>query len=296
MVVVGAGAAGLNAAMILGRSRRRVAVVDAGEPRNAPAEHLHGFLSRDGMPPSELLAAGRAEVAAYGGELIDDRVVGVEHGYYVRLAGGRVLRTRRLLVATGLRDGLPVVPGVTERFGRDVVHCPYCHGYEIRDQRIGVLASGERAGHQALLARQLSDDIVLFTHTVDVADRERLTAAGIRLVDGEVRRLVVDDDRITGVELGSGEVVPRDAVFVAPDLVPNDLILTSLGCETADGKVTVDPTGRTSVYGVWAAGNVTDPYAGLIHAAAAGFSAATAINLDLVEEDADRALQAQLVG
>jgi thioredoxin reductase len=133
VVVVGGGAAGLSAALVLVRARRMVVVVDAGAPRNAPAAHMHGFLSRDGMPPRELLAAGRAEVSSYGGRLIDDTVVGVEPGFHVRLASGAHLRTRRILVATGLRDELPDLPGVRERWGRDLLHCPYCHGYEVRD-------------------------------------------------------------------------------------------------------------------------------------------------------------------
>jgi thioredoxin reductase len=145
VVVVGGGPAGLSAALVLARARRTVAVVDAGEPRNAPAAHLHGFLSRDGMPPHDLVAAGRAEVAGYGGSLIDDTVVDVAPGFHVRLAGGSSLHARRILVATGLRDELPDIPGVRERWGRDLLHCPYCHGYEVRDQPLGVLGGTPEA-------------------------------------------------------------------------------------------------------------------------------------------------------
>ena len=155
VVIVGGGAAGLSAALVLSRARRRVAVVDSGLPRNAPAAHMHGFLSRDGMPPRDLLAAGRAEVSGYGGDLIDDTVATVEPGFRVRLARGDTLETRRLLVATGLRDELPDIPGLRERFGRDVLHCPYCHGYEVRDQPLVVLGD---AGH-ALIVRQWSPEV-----------------------------------------------------------------------------------------------------------------------------------------
>ena len=124
VVIVGGGAAGLSAALVLGRARRRVAVIDAGTPRNAPAAHMQGFLSRDGMPPGDLLAAGRAEVRRYGVELIDDRVETIEPGFAVRLAGGRMLTARRILLATGCRDELPDIPGVRERWGRDLLHCP----------------------------------------------------------------------------------------------------------------------------------------------------------------------------
>jgi thioredoxin reductase len=293
VVIVGGGAAGLNAALVLARARRRVAVVDAGTPRNAPAAHLHGFLSRDGMDPKELLATGRAEVTGYGGHLIEDAVTGVEPGFLVGLAGGRELAARRILVATGLRDELPDIPGVRERWGRDVLHCPYCHGYEVRDQPVGVLATSPLATHHALLVRQVAPDVTLFAHAhpPTAGDRERLTARGVRIVDGEVARVVVDGDRLCGVELADGTVAPRAALFVGPRFVPHDALLTKLGCETGeDGWVTVDRTGGTSVPGVWAAGNVIDPRASLITAAGAGSAAAMAVNADLVEEDVERAL------
>ena len=141
VVVVGGGAAGLSAALVLGRARRRVAVVDAGAPRNAPAAHMQGFLSRDGMPPADLLSVGRDEVTGYGIELVEDRVVVIEPGFVVHLAGGLVLNARRILVATGVRDELPEIAGVHERWGRDLLHCPYCHGWEVRDEPIGVLGT-----------------------------------------------------------------------------------------------------------------------------------------------------------
>ena len=193
VVVVGGGAAGLSAALVLGRARRRVAVVDAGAPRNAPAAHMQGFLSRDGMPPADLAAAGRAEVTGYGVELIKDQVVGIEAGFFVRLAGGRVLRARRILVATGVRDELPDIPGVRQRWGRDLLHCPYCHGWEVRGQPIGVLGTQPGSVQHALLVRQWSDNVVFFVHSYDLtsAERVQLAARGVRVVSGEVARLVV---------------------------------------------------------------------------------------------------------
>jgi thioredoxin reductase len=200
-VVIGGGAAGLSAALVLLRAQRTVAVVDAGTPRNAPAAHMHGFLSRDGMPPRDLLAAGRAEVAGYGGVLIDDTVVGIEPGFDVRLAGGSHLRARRILVATGLRDVLPDIPGVRVPWGRDLLHCPYCHGYEVRDQPLGVLGGGPDAVQHALLVRQWSPDVTLFPHT-DVPtsmQREHLTVQGLQTLAeaapghvAHVRSIVID--------------------------------------------------------------------------------------------------------
>ncbi|MGQ4596513.1 FAD-dependent oxidoreductase [Nocardia sp. R6R-6] len=296
VVIVGGGAAGLSAALVLARARRTVAVVDGGAPRNAPAEHLHGFVSRDGMPPADLLAAGVAEITNYGAELIDDVIVdadGSPDDYALRLRRGGSLRARRVLIATGLRDELPDLPGVRGRWGRDVLHCPYCHGYEVRDQPIGVLGGREagavaRAVHLALLLPQWSQDVIFFPHTMTLSehDRVRLDARGVRVLEGEVARFVVDD-ALRGVELTDGRAVRRTAMFVAPTFRANDALLVTLGCTFDDnGWVVTDPTGRTSAAGVWAAGNVADPAAQVISAAGAGSTAAIAINGDLVLADA----------
>ncbi|SCK34089.1 thioredoxin reductase (NADPH) [Streptomyces sp. WMMB 714] len=293
VVVVGGGAGGLSAALVLARSRRPVAVVDSGSPRNAPSAHVHGFLSRDGQAPSDLVGAGRAEVAGYGGELIDGRVRSIEPGFTVRLDDGRALRARRVVVATGLRDELPAIPGVRERWGQDVLHCPYCHGYEVRDQPIGVLGSGPGAVHQALLLGQWSRDVVLFRHRLPLSaeEAEQLTARDVHIADGEVERLVTAGDRLEGVALAGGRVVPRRAVFVPPRMVPADGLLTDLGCERdGSGWVATDGSGLTGVAGVWAVGNVADPMAAVVNAAAGGASAAIAVNRSLVEEEVARAV------
>jgi thioredoxin reductase len=295
VVIVGGGAAGLSAALVLGRARRRVAVIDAGAPRNAPAAHMQGFLSRDGMPPAELLAAGRAEVTGYGVEIVNDQVVTIESGFVDRLAGGRVLTARRILVATGVGDELPDIPGVRERWGKDLLHCPYCHGWEVRDEPLGVLGTHPMSVLHAQLVRQWSDDVVYFAHTKDLssAEQAQLEARGIQIVRGEVARLIIDDDKLTGVELTDGQVINRTAVFIRPGNRPHaDGLLAGLGCELdAAGFVTVDATGATSTSGVWAAGNVVDPRAQVITAAGAGSAAAIAMNADLVQDDVARAMQ-----
>ncbi|MEU5400279.1 NAD(P)/FAD-dependent oxidoreductase [Streptomyces sp. NPDC005963] len=293
VVVVGGGAGGLNAALVLGRARRRVAVIDAGEPRNAPAAHMQGFLSRDGMPPAALLEVGRAEVAGYGVDLIDARVDHIEPGFSVRLEGGAALEARRVLIATGLRDELPDVPGVVARWGRDVLHCPYCHGYEVRDQPLGVIATGATAVHQALLLPEWSHDVVLFAHGLEMGEEERmqLTARGVRIVEGSVKQLVLDEDVLVGVELADGRVVARDAVFVQPRMVPRGGLLTALGCAVdGEGWVVTDDSGRTSADGVWAVGNVADRRAQVVTAAGMGSAAAIALHQDLVAEDTARAV------
>ena len=274
---------------MLGRARRRVVVVDAGTPRNAPAAHMHGFLSRDGMPPADLLGAGRAELSAYGVEIVGGRVLGIDPGFSVRLASGRALSARRILLATGARDLLPEIPGVRERWGRDFLHCPYCHGWEVRDQPIGVVGTGPGSADYAHLLRQWSGDVVFFAHADSPTEIERasLGARGISVVEGQVSRLVVVDDRLTAVELEDGRSVARAAVFIRPALhAHDDGLIDSLGCDVDEaGFVRADGTGATSVAGVWVAGNAANPRAQVITAAGEGSAAAIAINADLVAED-----------
>ena len=299
IVVIGGGAAGLSAALVLSRARRRVLVVDGGAPRNAPAAHMHGFLSRDGLPPAELLTIGGAEVTAYGGQIVTGQVAEVlrddASGYLVRLADGRRVVARRLLVATGLRDELPAIPGLLERWGRDVLHCPYCHGYEVRDQRLAVIGWTPEAVKYAQIVRQWSNDLVLFVPpgTLSADDRTHLVARAIGVVEGTVSRIAVEADQLSGVEVDGARVIERDAVFVPPRFVPNADLLAGLGCELDDaGWAVTDSTGRTTVPGVWVAGNVGNPRAQVITAAGEGSAAAIALNADLVEEDVHRAVRA----
>ena len=304
VVVVGGGAAGLGGALMLGRSRRSVLVVDAGEPRNAPASGVHGFLTRDGMDPAGLLRVGREEVSGYGARVIDGRVASaepVDGGFTVALEDGRRVGARRLLVTTGLVDELPDVPGVRERWGRDVLHCPYCHGWEVRDQAIGVLASGPMALHQALLFRQLTADVTLFQHTAPEPtdeEAEQLAARGIAVVEGEVASLDVHEDRLTGVRLQNGEVIPRSAVVVGPRFAARAGMIAGLGLATTahpsgmGEHVEADAMGLTAVPGVWVAGNVTNPTAQVLASANAGVMAGAAINADLMAEDTREAVAA----
>lgn len=302
VAVVGGGAAGLSAGLMLARARRSVVVVDAGQPRNAPAEGVHGLLGHDGVPPAELLARGREEVRRYGGRVQTGEVSTVSRnsgGFLLELADGRHLMARRLLVTTGLVDELPNVPGLRERWGRDVLHCPYCHGWEVGGRTIGVLASGPRSVHQALLFRQWSHDVIFFSHTLSPTseEAEQLAARGIREVGGEVASLEVVKDRLAGLRLIDGRLVECEAVVVSPRMLARAELLTDLGLKPVEHPsgigeyIPADATGRTEVSGVWVAGNVTDLAAQVGAAAASGATAAAHINADLVAEETSQAVE-----
>ncbi|WP_405148619.1 NAD(P)/FAD-dependent oxidoreductase [Sphaerisporangium sp. NBC_01403] len=310
VVVVGGGAAGLSGALTLARARRSVLVIDAGRPRNAPAAHVHTYLAHEGIAPSRLLADGRAEVTGYGGEIVTGDVVAAERldagGFNVVLRDGSMVAADRLLVTTGLVDELPEVPGMAERWGRDVLHCPYCHGWEVRDQAIGILATGPMAVHQALLWRQWSKDVTLFLHTAPEPGEEehaQLAARDIAVARGQVTNLEVTGDRLTGVRLDDGRVIFCQALVVLPRLTARADVLTSLGLGTTEQEiggqvigsyVAADASGATELPGVWVAGNVANLTEQVVGAAGAGVRAGAAINMDLVGEETRRAVAARL--
>lgn len=301
VVVIGGGSAGLSAALMLGRTRRSVAVVDAGNPRNSPADGVHGFLTSEGMSPKDLVAKGRAEVESYGGVIIPGTAVDAaatddpRYRFRTTLEDGTVLSSRRLLLTTGLTDRLPDISGLADHWGKDVLHCPFCHGWEVRDRNIGILGTNPMSAHQALLFRQWSNSITLFLNdTVEPTEEEweHFAARGITVIDGAVIRVRNDDDgKMAGVELADGRVVPVDALTVAPRFVANTGIFESLGLTPVEHPMgvgehlAVDEMGATSVDGVWAAGNVANLMLQVLPAAAAGSTAAIAINNHLMAEE-----------
>ena len=256
------------------------------------------------MAPAALLEAGRTEVCGYGVQVLDGRVdelASTGSGFTVGLEDGRRVGARRLLVTTGLVDELPDVAGVRERWGRDVLHCPYCHGWEVRDRPLGVLGTSSRAVHQALLFRQWTDDLTLFVHTAPPPtddEAEQLAARGIAVVHAEVAALEVAEDRLVGVRLRSGKMVALQALTVMPRFAARAGMLSGLGIHAAahptgvGEQVEADATGRTAVPGVWVAGNVTDVVAGVTGAADTGVRAAAAINADLIEQETRDAVAA----
>lgn len=291
-IIIGGGAAGLSAALQLGRSRRTVTVVDAGQPRNAPSPAAHGFLTRDGVAPLELARLGRADLEPYDVRVIDGTVVSAEKVdgvFHVALADGTTIEAPRLLVTTGVVDELPDIPGLAERWGQDLVHCPYCHGWEIRDQAIGVIGSSTMAVHQALLFRQWSPNITLFLNSAPepaAAERRQLAARGVRLVEGAVARIHSTDGAVSGVELADGSLHRVEALTAQSRVVARAGFLTTLGLAPVAGEfgelLQVDGNGLTAIPGVWAAGNVTDMRATVLAAAYAGAMAGVAINMDMI--------------
>jgi thioredoxin reductase len=302
VVVIGGGAAGLSAALTLARTRRSVLVIDDGSPRNAAAEGVHGLLTREGMEPGEFTRVARAEVESFGAQIRDARATSVsgtrEDGFTVALDDGARVDGRRLIVATGLHDELPEIPGVSERWGRDVLHCPYCHGWEARNRALSVIATAPAAWHQALLLRQWSADVSLLLNDAfqPTEEQEELLAArGVAVVPGRVASLCISADALTGVLLEDGRTVRCEVTFLGPRVRARSEVLSGIGIETSahpEGlfeHVQSEGSGETAVPGIWVAGNVTDITAMVVTAMADGSRAAIAVNTDLMLAEAHAA-------
>lgn len=304
VVIVGGSAAGLSAAVALGRSLRSVCVIDGGEPRNAPAAGAHNLLGREGISPRELVATGRREAEGYGATFVSDTAIGVSRtdtGFDVESSASGTVRGRRLLLATGLVDELPEIPGVRQFWGSSVLHCPYCHGWEVRGKHIGILSAGPRSFHQVMLFRQLSDEVTLFLHDADEPDAEQweqLAALGVRVVTGRVAEFRGTGAQVDAVVLEDGHEFPVEAVAVAPRLVARTQLFEQLGGTTSEDQmgsrfIPTELAGQTALPGVWAAGNVADPTAMVGASAASGVMAGAIINADLAAEQLAAALAAR---
>lgn len=298
-IIVGGGPAGLSAAQTLGRSLRTTLVLDSGEPRNAPAEHMQNFLSRDGTPPAELRRIAREELGRYPTvEIRDVPALRAESlpdgGFTVTLPGGEVVWGRRLLLATGVVDELPPIEGLAPLWGRAVFHCPYCHGYEVRNTALAVLGGSPAAAHLALRLRRFSDDVVLCAHgpvALDTVMGAALEANGVPVREEPVPRVEGRDGRLERIVFDGEEALPRDAMFYAiGTLRQRSELPRQLGCRMLDDSVEVDELGRTSVPGVFAAGDMarrasSGRMAAVIAAAATGALSGTALDKDLLAID-----------
>jgi thioredoxin reductase len=295
VVIVGAGPAGLSAALILGRCRRSVLLCDAGEPRNAASHALYGFLTRDGTPPAEFLAIGREQLAPY--DTVAFRQIEVrdaehlEDGFAVTLADDSRYRSRKLLLATGVVDLVPQIEGFGALYGRSVFHCPYCDGWQVRDQPLAVYGQGSRAVQLAIELTCWSHDIVLCSDGEAVAqkDRARLKRSGIGVIEDRVERLESSGERLENVVFAGGHILPRHALFFSTGQQQRSHLPEKLGCTFNDrGAVETSDYEHTDVSGLYVAGDASKAVQLAIVAAAEGAKAAFAINTDLLKDDVRR--------
>lgn len=291
VIVIGGGPAGLSAALYLGRSRRRTLVIDAGEPRNAPAHSAHGVFSRDGATPADLAADARRQLERY--PTVDLWTAKAElaekcpAGFVVRTQDGREARSRRLLFATGIRDELPNIDGLAERWGNGVLHCVYCHGYEVADQPVALIASPDVAMRAAASVFQLTQNLVLCTNGESMPEKEatQLARRGIRIVEARIDRVSGDAPDLR-ILFADGSELSSAAIFVRTTLKDASDLPARLGCDLdAPYGLVVGPDWQTSVPGAYAAGDIAAPKDQIIVAAASGAQAAIAINGDLVQAD-----------
>lgn len=291
VIIVGGSAAGLSAALILGRFRRQVLICDHQKPRNAPADAAHNFFTRDGTPPAELLQIGREQLRPYptvqycAAEVVSLKPIA--DGFDVQTAEGTVFQGRRVLLATGVRDELPAIPGLADYWGKGGVHhCPYCHGWEVRDQKIVIIGNGAVVSHLAALLSALSTDIAacLYGEPSPTAEQlSQLQQMGVALYDTEIASIEGDSGHVRGVRLGDGRVIPCQAIFVGTKPQPHSSLAQDIGCLFDErGYVQVDELGRTSVPNFYAAGDMVTPFHQLVMAAASGTAAGSGINADIV--------------
>jgi thioredoxin reductase len=296
-VVIGGGPAGLSAALLLGRSRRSVLMLDDDQARNLVSHASHSFLTRDGTPPHELRRIGREQLATYPSVTVRaDRaadVAATDGGFLVSVDDGESVKSRTIVIATGVRDLLPTIDGLDAIWGTSAFSCPYCDGWEVRDQPLGVIASGEAARHLVPLVRQWSRDLVLLTDgPADLGpdDRALLAALDVPIHEAPIARLEQRGGALEQVVLASGEALPRSALFVRTTSLPRTDLAVKLGCELVDlgpiaGLIKVDESGQTTVPGVYAAGDVTAQMPQIAFAVAAGTRVGTMINAALVNQD-----------
>ena len=297
-VVVGGGPAGLNAALMLGRTRRDVLVVDAGSPRNAASHQMHGFLSRDGLDPSELRRIGRLQLESYrsvqfvSGAIDDVRTSGNQ--FSVTSEQGEVITTRKVLLAIGVKDALPDVAGFEPFYGNSAFHCFYCDGFEVRDQAVAVFSDGASGYRTALMLLGWSRDVVFCTNgpsELTADERSHLAAQGVMLNEQRVVRLEGVGGQLERLVLEDGSALPREVLFFHGPVTVDSTLPAKMGCTfTEQGRIEIDEGGRTSVEGVFAAGDAArrrgqHPSTQVILAAASGALAGIAMHQELMYED-----------
>lgn len=298
VLIIGGGPAGLSAALQLGRSLRSVLVCDSGHPRNGPAAEAHGYLMRDGISPEELRRLGREEVSKYGGEFRNTRVTDVsrdDSGFTSTLDSDETVTSRKVVLATGVRDDLPDTEGFEELWGSGVHHCPYCHGYEVRDEPLGVIVKNQHMVDYSKLIYNLSDDLVVFTDGQDVFDEETrslFAERGIEIEDEPITALNGSGDggELESISLADGRSVARHALFYPPPMEQHSELPERLGLEVnqvglIDATQSQRGIGFTSVEGLFIAGDASSGAPPSIPSAVAdGYAVGTTVNMELSKE------------
>jgi len=293
VIIIGGSYAGLSAAMALGRSLRKVLVIDSGLPCNRQTPHSHNFITQDGETPLAISEKARAQVKKYQTvHFREDLAVGAvksPEGFSVATESRELFACRKLIVATGIKDALPDITGFAECWGISVIHCPYCHGYEFRTKRTGILANGDRAFHVASLVNNLTDDLTILTQGEPTFTADQLAGLkrhAIGIIETNVVGIIHQNGQLTAVEFEDGSRVSFNAVYAAIPFVPHSDIPTALGCElTEHGHIKVNHLQQTTVDGVYACGDNSSPMRSVANSVAAGNMAGAMVNHALTEED-----------
>jgi len=293
VIIIGGSYAGLSAAMSLGRALRKVLVIDSGQPCNRQTPHSHNFLTQDGQKPAEIANIALAQLAQYETVQIHKGLAingaKTENGFLVDTQAGDTFYAKKLIFATGIKDTMPAINGFAECWGISVIHCPYCHGYEVRGQKTGIFANGEAAAHYAQLINNWTKDLRVFTNgesTLTTEQHDKLKSHGIDLVEKTIDSIVHTDGRIEKIVFSDGSEQPLDALYSRPAFVQHSAIPESLGCElTEQGLLKVDGFQKTNVAGVFACGDNSNPMRSVAMAVASGSMTGAMVNHELISEE-----------
>jgi thioredoxin reductase len=292
VIIIGGSYSGLSSAMALGRARRRVLIIDSGKPCNATAPHSHNFLTQDGVEPSMIADLGKRQVLAYPSVTyvngMATAVAGADNHFEVNISSGETYRSRKLLFATGVKDILPATPGFKECWGKSIIHCPYCHGYEYADQATGVIANGDMAFEFGRLIRNWSENLTIFTNGASTISKENaslLQSLNVAIETGLILDLVHQSGYIKSAHLENGHVIPLQVLYARIPFEQHFAGIADIGCQlTQDGFVKVDDFSRTTMPGIYAVGDCITPLRSVAGAVASGSKAGAMLNHEMIAQ------------
>lgn len=292
VIIIGGSYSGLSAAMTLGRSLRKVLVIDAGKPCNRQTPHSHNFLTQDGKAPAEIAAIAKSQVEQYdtvtflAGLAVEGKKT--DSGFEIKTEKGELFESKKLIFASGIKDILPEIPGFAECWGISVIHCPYCHGYEVRNEKTGILANGEFAYEFGKMITNWTKDLILFTNGKSTLTNEQssvLLSKNIKIVETTIKEIQHQKCHLQSLKLTDGSSVSLKALYAKPDFEQNSSIITNIGCELkTNGYLEVDQLQKTTVLGVFACGDSTNMFRSVAFAASSGTMAGAACNKELIDE------------